>query len=440
MKDLIRAILIEFKERELPKPSPRNIRPPELPLAVRKAWVLMGMRRSGKTWTAYQHILERQKQGFAKSSNLYINFEDDRLADFQAHHFQTILDVYYELYPEYIDSKDLFFCFDEIHVIEGWEKFIRRLIDSETMQVAVTGSSAEMLSRELGTSLGGRAWEQEIFPYSFHEFLTLKGLDPSKEWSPKTESLIKSLATEYMTYGGFPEVVASPRELHTSLIQGYMDAVILRDIVKRYSLGNADIIQKFFIQVLRQLGSCLSVTKVHGTMKSLGLSIGKNSLFEYLQYFEDAYAILTAPFFSLSEKVRQVNPKKVYAVDPGVITAYSIKTNFESAARLENSVFMHLRRNFKNICYYKTELRKKEIDFVVSTMSGKLLLFQACFDIKNPETRERELSALYEACEEFDLREGIIVTEDHEEEIIYYGILIRCIPFWKWSLTIPESN
>ncbi len=434
MKDAIRAILIEFKERSLPVPLHRAIHPPELPAGVRKVWVLMGMRRSGKTWTAYQHILHRQKQGFPKTSNLYINFEDDRLANFKVKDFQTILDIYYELYPEYIDSKDLFFCFDEIHVVEGWEKFIRRLIDTEQMQICVTGSSAEMLSKELGTTLGGRAWTQEVFPYSFIEFITLKNLDPAMPKSSKKESLMKSLAQEYLMYGGFPEVVASPRELHTSLIQGYMDAVILRDIIKRHSIKNADIVQKFLVQVLRQLSTCLSITKVHSTMKSLGLAIGKNSLFEYLQYFEDAYAILTVPFFSLSERIRQVNPKKVYAIDPGIITAYSVKINFERAARLENAVFMHLRRSYTNICYYKTDHSKKEVDFVVTTPRGDLLLIQACADMREKETRERELSALYEACQEFDLSEGTIITEDHEEEIRHQKLKIHCIPFWKWAL------
>ncbi|HEX4839365.1 MAG TPA: ATP-binding protein [Rhabdochlamydiaceae bacterium] len=431
---MIRAILIEFKERNLPVPLHRAIHPPKLPADVRKVWVLMGMRRSGKTWTAYQHILRRQTQGFPKTSNLYINFEDDRLVNFKVKDFQTILDVYYELYPEYIDSKDLFFCFDEIHVIEGWEKFIRRLVDTERMEICVTGSSAEMLSKELGTTLGGRAWLQEIFPYSFLEFITLKGLDPTLPKSPKTESLMRNLASEHLTYGGFPEVVASPRELHTSLIQGYMDAVILRDIIKRHSIKNGDIVQKFLVQVLRQLSTSLSITKVHGTMKSLGLAIGKNSLFEYLQYFEDAYAILTVPFFSLSEKIRQVNPKKVYAIDPGIITAYSVKINFERAARLENGVFMHLRRSYTNICYYKTKHSKKEVDFVVTTPRGDLLLIQACVDMREEETRERELSALYEACQEFDLSEGYIITEDHEEEIKHQNLKIHCIPFWKWAI------
>jgi predicted AAA+ superfamily ATPase len=235
-------------------------------------------------------------------------------------------------------------------------------------------------------------------------------------------------------YGGFPEVVASPRELHTSLIQGYMDAVILRDIIKRHSIKNGDIVQKFLVQVLRQLSTCLSITKVHSTMKSLGLAIGKNSLFEYLQYFEDAYAILTVPFFSLSERIRQVNPKKVYAIDPGIITAYSVKINFERAARLENAVFIHLRRSYTNICYYKTARSKKEVDFVVTTPRGDLLLIQACADMREKETRQRELSALYEACQEFDLSEAAIITEDHEEEIRHQKLKIHCIPFWKWAL------
>lgn len=438
MKDKLRAairtILVEFQERDLPAPFLRKIAPPALPTNVRKVWVLMGMRRSGKTWVAYQHILHRQSQGFAKRSNLYINFEDDRLAGFEIQDFQTILDVYYELNPQSISSKDLFFCFDEIHIVEGWEKFIRRLIDTEQMQICVTGSSAEMLSKELGTTLGGRAWMEEVFPYSLVEYLSLKGIDLSAQISAKTESLIRSLTKEYLTYGGFPEVVASPRELHTSLIQGYMDAVILRDIVKRHRIKNADIVQKFLMITLRQLSTVLSVNKIHQTMKSQGLAIGKNSLFEFLQYFEDAYAVLTVPFFSLSERIRQVNPTKVYAVDPGVITAYSVKPGFDQAARLENAVFMQLRRSYTNICYYKTQRQKKEIDFVVTNPRGDLLLYQACAEMREEQTRHRELSALYEACQEFDLKEGFIITEEFEEEISYEGIKVHCLPFWKWAI------
>ena len=231
MKKIIRSILLEFNERDIPTPVFRDISPPQLSKNVQKAWVLMGMRRSGKTWLAYQQIHLREKRGLGKNSNLYINFEDDRLSGFTISDFQTILDVYFELYPENIRHKDLFFCFDEIHIVPGWEKFIRRLIDTESMQVCVTGSSAGMLSRELGTTLGGRAWPQEVFPFSFSEFLRAHEIQPNEEMSPKRQAQVRSLANEYLLYGGFPEVIFEPKELHATIIQGYMDAVVLRDIV-----------------------------------------------------------------------------------------------------------------------------------------------------------------------------------------------------------------
>lgn len=435
-KQALRAILTEFRERELPHPVPRAIHPPQHHPEVRKTWVLMGMRRSGKTWVIYQEIRRRLESGVPKEANLYINFEDDRLADFTIHDFQSILDVYFELYPQYSNSKDLFFCFDEIHVVVGWEKFIRRLIDTELMQICVTGSSAGMLSKELGTTLGGRAWPQEVFPYSFLEFLKYKGISSSSAKSPKEEAQIRHLSHEYLIYGGFPEAVANPKELYTPLIQGYMDAVVLRDIVQRHAISDVPILHKFLVYLLRQLAAPLSVTKVYNTLKSQGFAVGKNNLFVYLQYFEDAYALFSVPFFSLSERVRQVNPKKIYAIDPGVITAYSTKHNFEKASRLENAVFLHLRRTYSNICYYKTS-RHKEVDFVVTTPRGDLLLIQSCVEMDHPQTREREISALQDVCKEFGLSEGFIITEDHEEQVSQEGITIYCSPFWKWAQTLP---
>jgi len=433
MKQAIKTILIEFWGRDLPRPIFRAIHPPKHHIEVRKAWVLMGMRRSGKTWVAYQEMRRRVEEGLPKETHLYINFEDDRLAGFESRDFQSILDVYFELCPQYAKSKELFFCFDEIQIVPGWEKFIRRLIDTESMHICVTGSSAGMLSKELGTTLGGRAWPQEVFPYNFLEFLSVKGVTPSARMSTKEKAHVRHLAEEYLLYGGFPEAVLEPKELHAPLLQGYMDAVVLRDIVKRHAISNVDVLQKFLVHILRQLAAPLSVTKMYHTLKSQGVAIGKNTLFEYLQYFEDAYAILTVPFFSLSERVRQVNPKKVYSVDPGVITAYSVKRDFEKASRLENGVFMHLRRSFNNICYYKTS-QQKEVDFIVTTPRGELLAIQACAEMKEAPTRKREIDPLCEACQEFGVKEGFIITEDHEEKLCQEGIDIYCIPFWKWVL------
>lgn len=431
IKKAIRSILVEFQERELPQPSERRIESPPHHPGVRKAWVLMGVRRSGKTWVVYQEMRRRQSLGFAKETNLYINFEDDRLNGFSVDDFQLILDVYFELYPQYIHSKDLFFCFDEIHVVEGWETFIRRLLDTEEAQICVTGSSAGMLSKELGTTLGGRAWPQEIFPYSFLEFLHEKKVLLSG--SAKNEAQIRSLAAAYLVYGGFPEAVALPTELHTPLIQGYMDAVIMRDIVKRYNIQNVDVLQRFLLHILRQPAAPLSVTKIYKTFQSQGLKTGNNALYEYLSYLQDAYAVLTVPLFSLSERARQVNPPKVYCIDPGIITAYSIKPGFNQASRLENGVFIHLRRSYHNICYYKTKTGK-EVDFIVTTSIGDLLLFQVCADLRQADTTfERETESLYEACKECGLQQGTLITTGEEETIQREGIQLHCIPFWRWA-------
>ena len=245
--------------------------------------------------------------------------------------------------------------------------------------------------------------------------------------------MIRNLAKEYLVYGGFPEVIASPKDLHAPLIQGYMDAVVLRDIVRRHSIQNALIVQKFLFQILRQLAAPLSVTKIYRTLKSLGLALGKNSLFEYLKYFEEAYAVLTVPFFSLSERKKQVNPHKVYPIDPGIITAYSVKPDCERGALLETAVFMHLRRSYTHICYYKNQ-QQKEVDFVITTAQGELLLYQASVEMSDERTRKREISALFEICLEFGLSIGKIITEDHEEIMVQDGITLECIPYWRWAL------
>ncbi len=156
-------------------------------------------------------------------------------------------------------------------------------------------------------------------------------------------------------------------------------------------------------------------------------------MFEYLSYFEDAYALFTVPIFNFSERVRQANPKKVYFVDSGLVIAYSVKPDFEKAACLENSVFMALRRCSKEIFYYRTQSHK-EVDFVVISSKEEISLFQACYSMSDDQTRLREVAALKDAVLELNLKHGTIITMDHEESITEAGIEIQCIPFWKWAL------
>lgn len=432
MKETIKVLLEEFQDWEIPMPAKRAIQIPELPREIRKAYVMMGVRRSGKTWIMYQHMQEQLAKGLAKNKILYLNFEDDRLQSFTAADFQAILDAYFDLYPQYIHSKDLLFFFDEIHVIVGWEKFIRRLLDREQMQVFITGSSAKMLSSEIATTLRGRAWTQEVFPFSFSEFTFLKGMKDDVALTPKNCSHLRSLAKEYLTFGGFPESLIIPKELHSALLQGYMNTIIFRDVIERHRITNIHSVKLFLFHCLSQLAAPLSVNKVFNNLKSQGEAVGKNSLFEYIDYFQDAYALFCIPIFNFSERVRQVNPKKTYAVDTGFITAYSIKHSFEDSARLENAVFIALRKFSTDIFYYKTNLNH-HVDFIMVTTKGEYKLYQVCLEMHDEQTREREFCSIVEAARELSLQEGTVVTLDHEEVIEIEGVSISCIPFWKWA-------
>jgi uncharacterized protein len=432
MKEVIKGLIAEFLEWDIPRPIKRLIAIPDLPQEIRKVVVFVGMRRTGKTWLMYQQMQDLLEQGWKKSQLLYINFEDDRLANFTSSDFQLILDAYFDLNPHFSKETKLAFFFDEIHIVSGWEKFVRRLIDQERMKVFVTGSSAKMLSKEIATTLRGRAWPLEVFPCSFHEFVSFKGVSSDAKLTSKTCSLLRHLAQTYLIYGGFPEVLFLPHELHSALLQGYMNTVVFKDVVERYQIKNAHIVKVFLLHCLKQLAAPLSVTKMFNNLKSQGETVGKNSLFKYLDYFEDAYALFTVPLFHSSEKARQVNPKKLYGIDPGLITAYSIKQAFEKASRLENAVFVHLRREHKEISYYKTQ-NHQEVDFVVTTQTGDFKLFQVCVEMSNAQTRAREFLALQEAAQQLGLKQGFVITEDHEETIEETQITIHCIPFWKWA-------
>lgn len=431
--DTLRELILEFHESPLPSMFKRNIEIPRLPQHIRKALVFVGMRRVGKTYLMFQEMKAALDQGLEKEKLLYINFEDDRLVGFSVENFQMLLDVYFELYPAFIASSDLHFYFDEIQNIPGWDKFVRRLIDREQMAISITGSSAKSLSKEIATSLRGRSLETEVFPLQLLEYLQHQGVAVKKP-SAKGRAAIVHHAREYLRSGGFPETLELSESLHRQTIQSYVDAAVFRDVIDRHQLKNAHIVKLFLLFCLQNLAAPLSVTKVHKTLKSRGESVGRNSLYSYLDYFEDAYLLFSVPIFDFSARKRQMNPKKIYAVDPGIVVSYSIKPNYEQAARLENAVFLHLRgqRN-RRIFYHKTP-SGKEIDFVVEEESGEIQLIQVSVEMSQETTRRREIDALVEASSELGLEKATIVTFDMQESVEIDGLEIEILPFWKWAL------
>lgn len=435
MKEIIREILLEFNRSDFRSHIERDVTIPQLPATVRKALVFIGMRRVGKTYLMYQDMQKKLKKGLEKGKLLYINFEDDRLTGFKAENFQTILDVYFELYPNLIEASDLNFYFDEIQNIEGWEKFIRRLLDKEKMSIFITGSSAKLLSREIATSLRGRCLETEVFPLSFKEYLNYKEVK-LQGLTSKDKSIIRHHCQTYLQRGGFPEILDLPDNLHNEIVQNYVNSAVFKDVIERHRLKKPHLVKLFLMSCLQNISSLLSVTKIYNHLKSRGEELNRGSLYEYLQYFEDAYLICSVPIFNLSTRVRQVNPNKIYCVDNGIIKGYSIKPGMDMGASLENAVYIHLRTmRFENIFYYKTATGK-EVDFVAQQANGAIELFQVCLDLNDEKTKEREISALVQAAQELEMKQATIITLDTSNTLEVDSITLNIVPYWQWVLNI----
>ncbi|MBW6487137.1 MAG: ATP-binding protein [Syntrophobacterales bacterium] len=426
MKQIISQLIDDFHERKLPELTARDR---EFPEAVGKADVVIGMRRAGKTWFCYQKIKELLTSGIEKEKILYLNFEDDRLLEFNLQHFQDILDVYFGKYPAHRSARCYFF-FDEIHRIDQWEMFIRRLLDTENIQLFITGSSSKLLGSEIATSLRGRSLTTEIFPFSFKEFLKYHGIfaEMPKTFGANTASLLRKAARDYLEIGGFPEVQKLEPSLRIEVLQGYIDSVLLKDIVERHKIGNILVLKHLVRHIIHSSGGQFSVNKFFNAMKSMGVKCTKNSLYEYLDHLADAFLFYKVPIHSRSEKARQINPAKIYAIDTGLLNAMTFRNSNNYAQLLETMVFMHLRRGGYDVEYFIAK-DGRETDFLARhRITGETELMQVCWEMADKKTFARELQGLKSAMAELSIPAGTIVTWDDETAIENN---INIIPIWK---------
>lgn len=433
MKEIFKELILDFHAGQLPIGIKRDIQFPNLPLNVRKVFVLIGMRRSGKTWTLYQMMQELITEGVDKTKMLYLNFEDERLVDMQKDNFQEIIKAYFELYPQYINQNDIYFFFDEIHEIDGWEKFIRRILEQEKMQIYVTGSSSKMLSKEIASSLRGRTYVKEVFPFNFKEYLEKLDVQLPKILGTKSKIELYYHLKNYLVWGGFPEVIGTSDEIHRNLLQEYSSSVIYRDIVDRYNISNSHLLRQLLTHCLKNSARIFSVIKMFNMFKSLGYEVSKNTLYDYMSYFEDAYCIFSIQKYDLSFRKSSNSMKKIFAIDPGLITSVSVASNFDLSMQLETAIFMHLRRQSNMIYYYKT-IDDKEVDFVVINSDQTMQLIQVCISLNDSKTKKREVDALIVAMQELNIKTGKIVTLEESEEILTDFGTITVEPLLKFYL------
>ncbi len=428
MREILERLIEDFQERQLPAPLRRDAHALDVP---GKATTVVGMRRAGKTWFCFQRMRELLDAGVAKRRLLYMNFEDERLMPFSVADFQEILDAYYRKFPALKDQRSYLFL-DEVQRIEGWEQFVRRVLDSEPLQVWVTGSSSKLLSTEIASSLRGRSLTTEIFPYSFSEFLRAHGEDPeATRFSSKRRATLQHWAGQYLERGGFPEAQAVDRDTARQILRSYVDVVILRDVIERHRVSNTVALRALIRHLMSAPATRFSVYKFYNTLKSQGVTCTKNDLYAFLDHLGDAFLVYWVPIHSRSQRVRQVNPRKTYAVDTGLLQAMSLCLTEDRGAHLENLAYIHLRRQGLQPEYYVTR-SGAEVDFVWRTdTKSPTQLLQVCWSLQDPRARKRELGALREAMSELRVTRGLIVTWMDE---VATDDGVEIVPAWRWLL------
>jgi len=433
MKDRFKMIIKEFHEKELPEVVERQdvMDFSMLNSRLKKIVTIVGPRRAGKTYFLYQ-IMKEILQGSAGITDiLYVNFEDERITPIKAENLQDMLDAYFELY----DGKpDPFVFLDEVQNVSGWDRFVRRLSDAG-FRVFITGSNSRMLAREIATSLRGRTITYEVFPFSFREFVGLRGVTLNKDTAyGKTRHRFGPLYEEYFFSGGYPEIaLAEGDSIKGRILQDYFNTIFYKDLVDRYAIKNTELLRQWLNLLIMNLSSLVSFSKVENDFKSRGMKLSRATLSYFSRYVEDAFFGFFLEMYSESVRKRQVNPKKFYLVDVGLHNFLTFKFSENKGRILENLVFLELRRSAPSVFYYRTA-GGEEVDFLVKSRKD-VRLIQVCYDLHNLDVFTREKKALLSGMRELGLKRGTIITENEKRTQTEGGQTLEIVPAWEWMLT-----
>jgi len=363
------------------------------------ALIISGVRRCGKST-----LLMQMMRVIDSESVLFLNFESPQLYEFSLSDFIRLDNIIAKK-----GAKILFF--DELQLVEGWEMYVRQKLD-EGFKVIVTGSNASLLSKELGTRLTGRHITQELFPFSYREFLTFRNLTPSGD----------SLKN-YLHTGGFPEFVKNGDEEQLAAL---FDDILIRDIVTRYGIKDFKSLHRLASYLISNIGNRVTATKLRQP-----LSIGATStILSWFSYLELSYLVSFLPMFSHSTKAQLINPRKIYAIDLGLINVISNTMTEDLGRKLENLVFLHLRRKYTELYYFDM---KAECDFVAMKNGSVTELIQVCYEL-TPDNLKREKNGLLAAMRFFNLHKATIVTFSDTDFITEDSYEIKVVPAYKYLL------
>ncbi len=410
-KTIIKQTILEQKEifnreEDIVK---RDI--PEHLLQTPKIVVITGIRRCGKS------TLLKEISGNLKNY-AYANFEDERFLEFTVKDFNTLLEVFLELDPE---TNTLFF--DEIQNVSGWEKFVRRLF-TEGYKIFITGSSSNLLSSEIATSITGRNLKFELFPFSFKEYLLYQKFEIKDIYTTKEKASLSTLFEDYAKYGGFPEIVKSKNE--KELMEIYQD-ILIKDLLVRLQIRDSKDFRDLSLYLLSNISRKMSYNNLKNILEFSNTSKVKN----YVEFLEEAYLFFTLNKYDPSLKKQIMSSRKVYSIDTGLVNSVSFMFSENTGPLLENIVFLELKRRFQEVYYHED---KKECDFLVKQKEKIVQAIQVTTSIADPKTEKREVEGLKEAMERYNLKDGYIITKDSEKTINLEGKTIQIKPIISWLL------
>ena len=357
MRSVLKRVILDFHQSQLPDFRRRDLK---VPLGLDKIITIIGPRRAGKTYYLYQIMSDLMKQSLAERHQiLYLNFEDERL-DLEGDN-DVIFEAYRELYPHQ-DLSQVFLFFDEIQEIPNWEKFIRRVTDTISRNIFLTGSNAKMLSREIATSLRGRSLNFEILPLSFREYLAFQDIPSDDLISSRNRAKVNNAFEQYCLWGGFPELIKFDDGIKARVLQEYFNVMLYRDLVERYEIRDVSILKYLLKRLIGSYTKEFSINKLYNDLKSRGFAIGKDTLYQMIDEIFSIYMLAYVEKYDPAVIKREMSNKRVYLFDNGFAAATQYSFSEDRGKRLENIVYRHLREKTEAIFFIRN---KWECDFVI---------------------------------------------------------------------------
>ena len=425
MDEGISQVIKEFWDRKLPEMHPRSMGRMLDDDLIRD---IVGPRRSGKTYVMYLLVREIERSGSRRSS-IYINFENRRFIPRKERIFDDIMEFIHS--ESILDEFERIFLFlDEVQHIQGWERYVRSIYDEYKgrIKILVTGSCSDLLSDEYASLLTGRHITRRILPLSFREYLVFNDIDPVMCFeTEKSVSITKKKFDEYITGGGFPEIVLDGPDPEISS-QLFTD-IISRDITSRVGIRNREALLDLADFLVRNVGGLLSFNKISRYFKSRSTPVSVPTLIHYFDVMKEAFLFYDATIYSDNIRDRKQYPRKIYCIDNSFLSASGTGTG----QLLENAVAGELMRRGYDLHYWRSQRGDLEVDFVLN-YSGKTQPVQVCSDMRDMETSEREYRALDRCMEDLGSGEGIILTINEEDQRELSHGIVYLVPAWKFFL------